>query len=125
MAVSYSMVPSDMLDGLINVNRPTNIDEGIMNTSLKTMSKITKSKKHKTPANKLQYMAQLRNLIRTKRNVEERPKRVSIDNLETALRQLLDQQKTSVIAETPMPAPTTSSIQNSKTLQVQNVTPSH
>lgn len=79
MSIAYSLVPRDMLRGLI-APPPRNLDEAIIHQSTRNMQKVLRKRRRRRnlTADRQKYMSNLRNLIKTKRELENRPKLVQI-----------------------------------------------
>lgn len=104
MATAYELVPSDMLQGLLAQNRrasqlPQTIDQKLLDSSYTAMQKLANMKtKHSRQATIMQkYNAQLRNLRMFKQNIENRPIKVAIENLEAVLRKNMERKKSELV----------------------------
>lgn len=84
MATEFSVIPKGLLMDLMAPQAPRNVDEFIMAKARHNMQQLSRSKKAQGAALQRQnatYQANLKNLIKTKREVESRPLRVSVANL--------------------------------------------
>lgn len=69
--------------------RPKNIDDRIIKSSESNMQKVTKNRRLNTSEKMDRYFSNLRNLIQTKRAVEQRPTRVQIADLKNVIGQVM------------------------------------
>lgn len=109
MAVPYTLVPQDMLNGLISSKRPQNLDDYLIRKSVQSMDTIPKSKKLNVAEKLHQYRSNLRNLIKTKNEVESRPVKVSIDKIQELVAELA---KASGIDDIPKKDASTTTYEN-------------
>lgn len=87
MSIQYSLVPREMIRDLFRP--PTqNLDEFLIESSERGMQKALKKPKKKAEMSKhrADYYSKLRNLIRTKKSVENRPIQVEVSNIASAIR---------------------------------------
>ena len=78
MAVAYTLVPRDMLQAMRPV--PRNIDEFIVEKAANRMQNIKRARNMRPEGKIKKYQAQLRNIMKTNKDVRSRPVRVQIVN---------------------------------------------
>src|SRR4051794_23619292 len=82
MAIQYSLVPREMMRNLFaQQNAPRDIDEYVYKKTEGNIRKLHRLKKMDTGTKQQKYMMQLRNLIRQKRQIQQKPVRVEVTNL--------------------------------------------
>lgn len=90
MAVSYSLIPTSMINSIRNpaqkAEATKNLDNYIMEEATQGMHKASTSKKLKGFAKQQKYTSQLKNLMKTKKEVESRPVKVTVTNMDKGVR---------------------------------------
>ena len=84
MSIVYTLVPREIARGMVPA--PNNLDEYIVEKAKSRMKNINRGAKNKSDTYKAKtYMAQLRNMIKTKKEVAERPIKVTLTDPKTEL----------------------------------------